>query len=127
MVGGVAGYKFIQQCGRNIRRQAVVVCEVVIDANQFFAPSRRRRHGLRDSRNWRPVGKYTIRCVGVRDERQECRANRTWHYFIATDLRASWAIRGLMDAENGEISGALGIRRNVLKNRGGVLLPPPFF
>src|SRR5712672_2971711 len=106
--------------------QTVVVGEIMIDANEFLSPGSRGRDGLRDGGDRGPVRKYSIRRVGVRNERQKCRSNRSWHYFAAADLRASRTIRGFVGAEHREISAALEIRRNVLKNRGRVLLPPPF-
>src|SRR3977135_2784179 len=91
--------------------QTVVVGEIMINANEFLSPGSRGRDGLRDGGDRAPVRKYSIRRVGVRNERQKRRSNRGWHYFVAADLRASRTIRGVMGAEQREISVAPARRR----------------
>src|ERR1700730_3700873 len=96
--------------------QSIVVGNVVIDADQFFAPRGRERHRLGER------SKAAIHTVGHGNERLKGLTNRAnGHRCGIWNL---WAISSR--AEVRKISGTLGNGRDVLSNCVGVLLPSPF-
>ena len=96
--------------------QAIVVVDVVVDADQLFAPSGGKRDGLGERRE------AGIGGVWNRDEGLERLTNRANRHCCGIGnvrtVRAGTQIR--------KITAAFGDRRDVLQDRIGVLLSPPF-
>src|SRR6266478_6624988 len=101
--------------------QAIVVSQIVIDANEFFAPCGWSRHN-RANRRKTASGRIGLWYEG--QERRSCCGGRDME---VRHLRSRRTICRITGTESSEIAATLGIRWNVLwGNRRRIFLSPPF-